>query len=79
MKPKIPAIETDEAAQVFVDTANLADYDLSGGTPVQFEFETKTAQLNMRLPRPLLDAVKARAKGQGYPMPGSFAGCWNRR
>jgi predicted DNA binding CopG/RHH family protein len=67
MKPKIPAFETDEAAQAFVDTANLADYDLSGGTPVQFEFEAKTAQLNMRIPQPLLDAVKARAKTQGIP------------
>jgi predicted DNA binding CopG/RHH family protein len=67
MKLKIPEFETDEAAQAFVDNANLVDYDLSGGTPVQFEFETKTAQLNMRIPQPLLDAVKARAKLQGIP------------
>jgi len=26
--------------------------------PIHFEFERKTAQLNMRVPKPLLDAVK---------------------
>jgi predicted DNA binding CopG/RHH family protein len=67
MKPRIPSFDSDEAAQHFVDTANLADYDLSGGTPIQFEFETKAAHLNMRIPQPLLDAVKARAKAQGIP------------
>jgi hypothetical protein len=38
MKRKIPTFKTDEEAQRFVDTANLAGYDLSGLTPVQFEF-----------------------------------------
>jgi predicted DNA binding CopG/RHH family protein len=34
---------------------------------MQFEFEKKGAQLNMRLPKPLLDAVKLRAKKRGIP------------
>jgi predicted DNA binding CopG/RHH family protein len=67
MKKKIPTFESDQAAQDFVDTANLADYDLSGGTPVQFEFEPKSAHINMRVPKPLLDAVKERAKRRGIP------------
>jgi predicted DNA binding CopG/RHH family protein len=34
---------------------------------VRFEFEPKTERVNMRLPRTLLDAVKARAAKQGIP------------
>jgi hypothetical protein len=43
MKKKIATFETDQQAQEFVNTVNLAEYDLSGGTPVQFEFEAKAA------------------------------------
>lgn len=38
MKERIPAFENDEDAERFVDTANLADYDLSGAQPVRFDF-----------------------------------------
>ena len=67
MKKTLPAFETDKEAQDFVDTANLAEYDLSGGTVVQFEFEPKSAHVNMRVPQPLLDAVKERARARGIP------------
>ncbi|HSU07393.1 MAG TPA: CopG family antitoxin [Acetobacteraceae bacterium] len=67
MKKKIPTFENDRQAEDFVDAANLAEYDLSGGTPVQFEFEAKTAHVNMRVPQPLLDAVKERARLRGIP------------
>lgn len=67
MKKKIPSFESDEDAERFVDTAKLTDYDLSGARPVQFEFERKEAQINMRVPRLLLDAVKERAKERGIP------------
>ena len=50
-----------------MDTADLTEYDLSDFKPVRFEFEKKAAQLNMRVPRPLLDAVKDRAKSRGIP------------
>lgn len=67
MKKKIPTFSSDKEAQDFVDTADLSDYDLSGGTPVQFEFEPKSAHINMRVPKPLLDAVKERARVRGMP------------
>jgi predicted DNA binding CopG/RHH family protein len=67
MKKKIPPFRSDEEAEVFVDTADLSEYDLSGARPVQFEFEKKAARINMRLPTPLLDALKARAKMRGIP------------
>ena len=67
MKRKIPAFKTDAAAERFVEKADLSKYDLSGLRPARFEFEKKTAQLNMRLPKPLLEAVKLRAQKRGIP------------
>jgi predicted DNA binding CopG/RHH family protein len=67
MKKKIPAFKTDAAAERFVEKADLSRYDLSGLRPARFEFEKKTAQLNMRLPKPLLEAVKRRALKRGIP------------
>ena len=67
MKKKIPTFKTDAEAERFVDTADLSEYDLSGLQPTRFEFEKKTAQLNMRLPTSLLEAVKERASARGIP------------
>ncbi len=67
MKKKIPTFKTDREAERFIDTADLSDYDLAGAQPVRFEFEKKDARVNMRLPQPLLDALKERAKQRGIP------------
>ena len=67
MKKKIPTFKTDREAERFVDTADLSDYDLAGARPVRFEFEKKDARVNMRLPQPLLDALKERARQRGIP------------
>ena len=67
MKKKIPTFKTDAEAERFVDTVDLSEYDLSGLKPTQYEFERKTAQLNMRLPASLLEAVKRRALARGIP------------
>ena len=68
MRKKMSTLNKSGAeAERFVDTADLAEYDLSGLRPVRFEFEKKTAQLNMRLPASLLDAVKRRASARGIP------------
>ena len=67
MKKKIPTFKTDEEAERFVAEADLSDYDLSGGTSVQFEFEKKAARVNMRLPAALLEALKEQAKVRGIP------------
>ncbi len=70
-KPKklkqFPVFKTDKQAQDFVDTADLSEYDFSQFKPVHFEFDKKAAQINMRVPPPLLDAVKTRAKARGIP------------
>jgi len=58
LKKTIQRFASDEEAERFVETADLSDYDLSGFKRVSFEFEGKDAQINMRVPRPLLEAVK---------------------
>ena len=67
MKKKIPTFKTDKEAARFVDTADLSKCDLSGLKPVKFEFEKKGAQLNMRVPKGLLEAVKTRSAERGIP------------
>lgn len=68
VKPKpMPSFKTDEAAEQFIETADLSKYDLSGFKPMHFEIEKKSASLNMRLPRNLLDAIKLKAERKGIP------------
>ena len=64
---KFPVLRSDEEAEAFVDTADLSEYDFSQFKPARFEFETKGARVNMRLPKSLLTAVKARAAKRGIP------------
>jgi predicted DNA binding CopG/RHH family protein len=66
LKP-IPSFKTDEEAERFVDQADLTEYDLSAFRPASFEFARKGAQINLRVPQSLLDAVKAKASAQGIP------------
>lgn len=66
LKP-FPRFGTDEEAERFVETADLSEYDFSGFRPMRFEFEPKSAQLNMRVPRSLLEALKERARHRGIP------------
>lgn len=62
MKAKLPKLRTDREAEAFVAKA-----DLSEMRPVRFEFQPKDERVNMRLPRPLLEAVKATAARAGVP------------
>jgi predicted DNA binding CopG/RHH family protein len=65
MRKKLPKLRSDKAAEAFVATADLTQYDLSGLTPVRFEFKPKTERVNMRLSKELLENVKARAAKAG--------------
>jgi predicted DNA binding CopG/RHH family protein len=62
---KLPALKSDEAAERFVATADLSQYNLSGMVPVRFEFKPKTERVNMRFSKALLETVKARAARAG--------------
>ena len=64
---KFPRFETDEDAERFVDEADLSEYDFSEFKPTRYEFQSKTANVSMRLPQQLLDAVKAQAGREGVP------------
>ena len=66
MKRKVPRLRTDAAAEAFL-RQDLSNLDFSQFHPTRFEFEKKTAQLNMRLPASLLAAVKQRASARGIP------------
>jgi predicted DNA binding CopG/RHH family protein len=66
LKP-LPPLRSDEQAERFVQSADLGEYDLSGFRPMHFEFEPKSAQVNLRMPEGLLRALKERAKQRGIP------------
>ena len=67
MKKKLPRLKSDKAAERFVERADLTEYDLSEMRPTRFEFQPKSERVNMRLPRQLLDAVRASAAKAGVP------------
>jgi predicted DNA binding CopG/RHH family protein len=67
MKKKLPRLDSDEAAEKFIATADLSEYVLSSMEMVRFEFQPKGERVNIRLPRPLFDAVKASAAKAGIP------------
>jgi predicted DNA binding CopG/RHH family protein len=57
---------TDEEAEAFLDQ-DLSGLHYSQFKPLTWEAEPKTARVNMRLPEPLMRAVKARAAERGIP------------
>jgi predicted DNA binding CopG/RHH family protein len=67
MKKTIPTFKTDEEAEQFVATADLSEYDLSGGQIVRFELKPKDKSINLRQPEQLLEAVRNRAARAGVP------------
>ena len=66
MKKKVHRLKSDKEAEAFL-AQDLSQLDFSQFKPARFEFEKKDEQINMRVPKPLLAAVKARAKARGIP------------
>ena len=64
---RVPTFKNDREAEQFVDSADLTQYDLSGGEFVRFELKPKDKSVNLRLPGSLLEAVRKRAKRAGLP------------
>ncbi len=62
----VPRLKTDKQAEAFL-AWDLSNLDFSQFKPARFEFEKKNEQINMRVPKQLLAAVKARAKVRGIP------------
>ena len=65
-KKRVPRLKTDKAAEAFL-AQDLSQLDFSQFQPARIEFEKKDRQINMRVPGPLLAALKARARAQGIP------------
>lgn len=63
---KVPRLTSDADAEAFL-MQDLSDLDPAQFRQHHFEFDKKQAQVNMRVPKALLDAVKARAKARGLP------------
>ena len=63
---RVPRLKTDAEAEAFL-ARDLSGLDFSQFKPARFEFQAKDAQINMRLPSKLLNAVKATAKRSGMP------------
>ena len=63
----LPPLSSDAEAEAFIEAVDLADYDLSALTPTRFEFGSKDARVNMRMPAELLEQVKATAASKGMP------------
>lgn len=66
MNKKVPRLRTDEQTEAFL-AQDLSKLDFSQFKTARFEFERKDEQINMRVPKPLLAAVKDRAKARGIP------------
>jgi len=54
----------DEEAEAFLNQ-DLSDLNFAVFKPLTWEAEPKTARVKMRLPQPLINAVKARAAERG--------------
>ncbi len=67
-KPKfkrMPQFKTDEEMEKFLEQ-DLSDYlDPAYMVPLRFEFKPKDAQVNLRLSKGLLNAIKTRAAAEG--------------
>jgi predicted DNA binding CopG/RHH family protein len=67
MKKKLPRLKSDAEAEAFINKADLTEFDSSGMRELRFELSPKTERVNMRLSKPLLDAVKERAAKRRIP------------
>jgi predicted DNA binding CopG/RHH family protein len=66
LRRPVPRLTTEEEAEAFLDQ-ELSDFNLSRLEPALFAFEKKSERIDMRVPKPLLDALKERASHLGIP------------
>ena len=66
MTKQVPKLRTDAAAEALL-AQDLSGLDFSQFQPAGFEFAPKDERVNMRLPKPLLEAVRASAAKAGVP------------
>ena len=62
----VPVLTTDAEAEDFLDQ-DLSTLDFTQFKPMRFEALPRSARITMRLPEPLIAALKAQAKARGIP------------
>ena len=62
----VPLMTTDAEAEAFLDQ-DLSTLDFTQFRPFTWETAAKDARINMRIPEPLLNAIKAKAAARGIP------------
>ena len=62
----VPIMTTDASAEAFL-AQDLSALDPAQFRPLTWETAPKTARINMRLPEPLLTALKTKAAARGIP------------
>ena len=73
MKKSFPKFDSDDHLEAFLDTADLDEYDLTGGALPRnewfqrYERFVKDASIHLRLTGGLLDAVRAQAAKEKVP------------
>ena len=63
---RVPEFKSDAEAEAFLDQ-DLSDLDFEQFKPMRFEIAQKDAVLTLRIPSPLLEAVRAKARAKGVP------------
>lgn len=66
-KKPFPEFKSDDEAEAFVANADLSEFDFADMKPMRFELRRKDKSVSLRLPEPLLDAVRERARREGMP------------
>jgi len=66
MKRNAPRLRSDEAAEAFLDEDH-SDLDFAQFKRVRFPLKRQSEHVNMRLPKPLHEAAKAKAQTRGIP------------
>ena len=66
MARRVPRLTTDAEAEAFL-AQDLSDLDFSLLEPVRFAFERESERINLRVPRPMPNAGKARGRQRGIP------------
>jgi predicted DNA binding CopG/RHH family protein len=67
MSKKFPDLKSDEEADAWLQSADLAEYDLSSMKKVRFELARKDTSISLRLPSALLATLKAQAAKVNMP------------
>ena len=63
---QVPKMTTDDQAEDFL-AQDLSGLDFTQFKRISWEADPKSARVNMRLPEPLLSALKAKAAARGIP------------